>query len=69
VLRKVYFTPYIYIEIFAKKLIIATLMPGSSFSYAESSHRCAAAAIKQAQQLLKFHAGPDGRIVLKSKRR
>lgn len=44
------------------KLTFVILLIAANLAYGEPSHRCAAAATKQAQRLLGFHAGPDDRI-------
>ena len=44
------------------RLLLLALVLGSGLARAEDAHRCAAAAGKQALQLLRFHAGNDERI-------
>lgn len=46
----------------SKLLIPAILLLLSQIASAGQEHRCAKAAVKQANKLLKFHAGPDDRI-------
>lgn len=43
-------------------LVFAVLLAMANLAYGEPGHRCAAAATKQAQKLLVFHAGTDDRI-------
>jgi hypothetical protein len=47
-----------------RKIIFAILLVMAGLVYAEPTHRCSSAAIKQAQRLLYFHAGPDNRIAV-----
>ncbi len=47
-----------------KYTLIFILMLISSLTWAESDHRCSAAATQQAHRLLTFHAGADDRIAV-----
>lgn len=45
-----------------RKLACALLILASGFAYSQPVHRCAPAAVAQAERLLRFHFGDDERI-------
>ena len=47
-----------------KRILFAVLMIMSNLTWAESNHRCSAAATQQAHRLLTFHAGADDRAAV-----